>query len=125
MWFIIISLIGTIICLWIIKHTINVAIEDFEMNEKMFPGITIGRLNKDMNTILTRENRIIIKRQFDCGCYDYPKNPVYYFVEGQNMTYRFVLSELSKQGLETNCKHMFVDDFKQNTNIQYSLCLGK
>ena len=95
---------------------------EFEIKEKMFPcaRFNIGFPLNKLNTIMTVEKRIIIKKVNCC----YKKNPNYYLIEGEKMTYAYVIRELIKQGFECNCSHSFLDEFKQNTDIQYTACLG-
>jgi len=88
----------------------------------------------EIDNILTEEKKIVIKQKFSCYCYN--DTPIYnhskfYYIEGDNMTYKYVIQELIKQDFKKPidnilCNHFWLEDISntEGSNIQFELGFG-
>ena len=89
---------------------------EIQLIDEMFPNaefaIAVGFENLEHK--ITDKKFIIVKSDYDCYCYDLcNKPPDYFYIHGENMTYRYVLEQLIKQGLTLECNHRFVEIITQ------------
>jgi len=93
--------------------------------------IVVIDLNK-IEDIITTEKNIFIKHKFSCCCYDiqnssYYNHSKFYHIQGDNMTYKFIIQELIKQDFnkpidnDIICNHKFFEgiDTIEGNNIQF------
>jgi hypothetical protein len=102
---------------------------DAEQINIMFPNaqFTIAIDIEDMNELITDKQHLIIKSSYDCYCYDNAKKKTdYFYIKGENMTVRYVIEELIKQGLKLDCNHHFLEGFNKisGSGCEFELCVG-
>jgi hypothetical protein len=101
---------------------------DAEQINIMFPDaqFTIAIDIEDMDELITDEHHLIIKNTYNCYCYNSKKSTDYFYIEGENMTYRYVIEQLIKQGLQLDCDHNFLEGFYKTagSSCQVELCVG-
>lgn len=109
--------------------------EEYEYDNKqiniMFPNaeFSVAIDIKDIDELITDKRELIIKRTYDCYCYSYDdtkKKADYFYIRGENLTYRYVIEQLIKQRLQIHCEHRFLEGFDKTTDsvCQFELCLG-
>ena len=84
---------------------------EIEQIHNMFPKakFEIAINIKEMDKLVRDKDFIIIKKTYDCFCYkECTKKTEYYYIRGDNITYRFVIEQLIEQGLELDCDHHFL-----------------
>ena len=79
--------------------------------------------------VITDKHHLIIKNTYNCYCYSYnnsKKNTDYFYIKGENMTCRYVIEQLIKQGLQLDCNHNFLEGFYKTADpvCQVELCVG-
>lgn len=90
--------------------------QENQLIDEMFPNaqFTIAVDFKKLEHKITDKKFIIVKSVYDCYCYNFcNKPPDYFYIHGENMTYRYVLEQLIKQGLSLDCNHQFVETICQ------------
>jgi hypothetical protein len=101
---------------------------DAEQINSMFPNaqFTIAIDIENIDELITDKHNLIIKRNYNCYCYNYSKNTDYYYIRGENMTVRYVIEELIKENLTLDCNHCFLEGFNKTlgSDCQFELCLG-
>ena len=103
--------------------------KEHEIINKMFPDakFSICIDSHEMNELLTDKKRIVIKQTYNCYCYsEYPRNTEYFYINGDRLTYKYVIDELIKQGLNPNCNHRFLEIIhpSKNSEVQYEIFFG-
>ena len=111
------------------EKTIEEYHNEVEQINIMFPNaqFTISIDIEEMDELITHKDHITIKNSYDCYCYDNcKKNTDFFYIKGENITCRYVIKELIKQGLELNCNHHFLEGFYKTpgSDFQFELCLG-
>jgi hypothetical protein len=86
---------------------------------------TISIALDELDELLTERNRVIIKSDYKCYCYDNePRNTDYFIICGDSITIKYVFLELKRQGLHLECNHHFIEGFQKDSDVQYSFHLG-
>jgi hypothetical protein len=102
---------------------------EIEQIHNMFPKakFEIAINIKEMDKLVTDKDFIIIKKTYDCFCYkECTKKTEYYYIRGDNITYRFVIEQLIEQGLELDCDHHFLEGFNKSSgsDCQFEISTG-
>ena len=102
--------------------------EEYEC-EQMFPNaqFSIAINIEDMDKLITTEHQLIIKSKYNCYCYtNCKKNTDFFYIQGENITHRYVIEQLIKQGLKLDCNHRFLEGFYKTvgSECQFELCVG-
>jgi len=102
---------------------------EYEQIDTMFPNaqFTIAIDIDDMDKLITTKNELIIKSKYNCYCYtNCKKNTDYFYIQGENITHRYVIEQLIKQGLELDCNHQFLEGFYKTvgSDCQFELWVG-
>ncbi len=82
---------------------------------------------KEMDKLLTDKNYIIVKNTYSCYCYDNcKKNTDYFYITGENMTYRYVIEQLIEKGLKLECNHHYLEGFykTEGSDCQFEIWVG-
>ena len=89
-----------------------------EIIDNLFPdaNFSICIHSSELEEVLTDEKNIVI--QHSCNCYRCGDNnkTKYYFITGDNMTYKYIINELIKQGLKAKCDHQYLEKFYKLNN---------
>jgi hypothetical protein len=100
--------------------------KESELIDQMFPNanFTIAIDLHELDDLVTEDQEISIKHTYNCYCYgDRPRETEYYEIKGNQLTNKFILLELIKQGLNLDCNHCFVEGFYKNGNT-YEIVAG-
>jgi len=102
---------------------------EIEQIDLMFPNaqFTVAISIKELDDIITDKNYIIIKQAYNCYCYsDCKRNTEYFYIQGKNITNKYVIERLIECGLDLDCNHMFVEGFCQTigSDCQFEICVG-
>lgn len=100
--------------------------------EHMFPNaeFTIALNLEELDDIVTDKSSIIIKNTYNCHCYtNCKKNADYFFINsknGEQITNKYIINELIKQGLMRDCDHHFLENFEKTTvsDCQFEMFFG-
>ncbi len=68
-------------------------------------------LDLPLDLVLSQEPTVAIKHHSNNG-------PQFYIISGPSLTYRFVLDDLTRQGMNFNLNSIY---FKQTTEVQFDL----
>jgi hypothetical protein len=101
----------------------NEQINNIFPNAQFEVAINITELNK----LISDKQFIIVKNTYSCFCYDNcKKNTDYFYIQGQNMTYRYVIEQLIYQGLQLDCDHRYLEGFykKDDSDCQFEMWTG-
>ncbi len=82
---------------------------------------------EEMDKLLTDKNYIIVKNTYSCYCYDNcKKNTDYFYITGENMTYRYVIEQLIEKGLKLECNHHYLEGFykTEGSDCQFEIWVG-
>ena len=82
---------------------------------------------EEMDKLVTDKNYIIVKNTYNCYCYDdFKKNTDYFYIKGENMTYRYVIEQLIEQGLKLDCNHHYLEGFYKTagSDCQFEISTG-
>jgi hypothetical protein len=102
---------------------------EIEQMNNMFPtaqfevAISIEEIDK----LITDKQFIIVKNTYSCFCYDNcKKNTDYFYIRGQNITYRYVIEQLIEQGLQLDCDHHYLEGVykTKGSECQFEICTG-
>jgi hypothetical protein len=77
--------------------------------------------------LISDKKFIIVKNTYSCFCYDNCKKKTdYFYIRGQNMTYRYVIEQLIYQGLQLDCDHRYLEGFykKDDSDCQFEIWTG-
>ena len=86
---------------------------------------TISIALDELDELLTERNRVIIKSNYKCYCYDNePRNTDFFIICGDKITIKYVLLELKKQGLHLDCNHNFIEFFQKDNECQFTIGTG-
>lgn len=81
----------------------------------------INSIDKNkLDTLLTKKNKIIIRHETDNDIFNFT-------ITGDKITYRYVIKELTKQGLnlvDNDPDHIFIEDFISDDDYYYDLVIG-
>jgi hypothetical protein len=124
------------------SNKIHSMIEDEEFDEekynkeqdeldRLFPdlGFSICIELEELDDIISREDRIMMKDTRTCYCYDECKESSV-FIEIKNIngqiTYRDLFQKLNNIKFKRSCNHHFFEGLQQckNSNIQFEMCFG-
>lgn len=104
-------------------HTDEEAEYTLQLYEGYFPDsnfiVTIPLDNID--DLVTDHISLLIKIEYNCGCFDEERFPQYYYIQGkkgQQLTNKFVIQELLRQGYNTECIHDYLDGFRRVEDTQ-------
>lgn len=104
---------------------------EYEEINKMFPNaqFSVAIDIEYMDKLITDKQELIIKNTYNCYCYscsNCKKNTDYFYIKGENITYRYVIEQLIKQGLSLDCNHIFLEGFHKTagSDCQFELCVG-
>jgi len=80
----------------------------------------------EMSDLLSEKTSIVIKSTYSCYCYaKCPRPSEYFAISGKKLTYRFVIEELIRLGLNLDdCNHNFLEGFFPKTEVQFNLITG-
>lgn len=84
--------------------------------QKFINSISENKLNK----LLTTKNKIIIK-------YENENDTLYFTIIGNKITYKYVIDELYKQGLnliKNDQDHIYIEDFISNDDYTFDIVIG-
>lgn len=82
---------------------------------------------EEMDKLFTDKNYIIVKNTYSCYCYDdCKKNTDYFYIKGENMTYRYVIEQLIEKGLKLECNHHYLEGFykTEGSDCQFEILVG-
>jgi hypothetical protein len=98
--------------------------DEIEKINNMFPNamFTVAMDIEDLDDIVTNLNNIVITNTYDCYCYDNRKEKKtdVYYIEGPNITNKFIINTLIEHGLSLECNHRFLEGFckiPNSTNV--------
>tara|TARA_B110000495_G_C22796776_1_gene465493 strand:- start:283 stop:699 length:417 start_codon:yes stop_codon:yes gene_type:complete len=105
---------------------------EIEIIDQLFPNaeFTIAINIEELDDILSDKSSIVIKNTYTCRCYDNcKKEPDYFHITrkiGEQMTQKYIILELIKQGLKRECDHHFLEGFDKTTTseCQFELSFG-
>ena len=104
---------------------------EYEIEQKiiMFPNaqFEISINIEEMDKLITDKQNIIIKNTYICYCYDNcNKKTDYFYIQGENMTHRYVIEQLIEKGLKLDCNHHYLEGFyKTNgSECQFEIWVG-
>jgi hypothetical protein len=107
---------------------------EFQQIYKMFPDAKFDILIslKDMDDIITENSYLIVKNSYNCYHYKDWKKPLiassrpaeYFIIRGEKITYKYMIEELVKQGLDTGCDHRGLEGYSKCTDNQIELFFG-
>lgn len=103
-----------------------------EIIDQIFPNaeFTIALNLEELDNILTDKSDIVIKNTYNCYCYaNSKKDPDYFYINcknGEQMTQKYIIHELIKQGLNIDCNHCFLEGFDKTptSECQFELSFG-
>jgi hypothetical protein len=104
--------------------------EEQELIAKMFPGakFRIYLSDFEMSELLSKKPSIVIKTTYSCDCYrNYPRPSEFFKISGNTLTYRFVIEELNRLGLDLDdCEYRALQEFKktEGSDDQFDLVTG-
>ena len=92
----------------------NIKITRFK--QKFVNSISENKLNK----LLTRKNKIIVK-------YENEDDVIYFTIIGNKITYKYVINELYKQGLnliDHDQDHIYIEDLISEDDYTFDIIIG-
>jgi predicted P-loop ATPase/GTPase len=103
-----------------------------EQIERIFPNaqFTVAIDVGELDEVITDLSNIVIKNAYSCYCYDNCERSTDYFyiitTNGEQMTNKFIIQELIKQGLRLECNHQFIEGFykSKNSDCQFEIWIG-
>ena len=79
----------------------------------------------EINQIVSSNNIIAIKCEFNCHCYSFSRNSEFYICRtNQGITKRDLLNCLIENEFNPGCDHYFLEDFQINTESQVTAFFG-
>lgn len=113
----------------------DIAMKEIEAIENMFPDakFTVAIPLSEMDDVVSENDRIILKKDMSCYCYDdLPNHPKaeWFLVkrpEGEKLTNAVIIRELIKQNLELDCNHCFIESFDRypkDSECQFEIGTG-
>jgi CMP-2-keto-3-deoxyoctulosonic acid synthetase len=84
--------------------------------QQFINSISENKLNK----LLTTKNKIVVK-------YENENNILYFTIIGNKITYKYVIDELYKQGLnliKNDQDHIFIEDLISNDDYTFDIVIG-
>lgn len=100
--------------------------EEMKQIRNMFPNamFEIDIPLSEMNDVITNETNIIVTHTL-CNCRRNTwQRELVFYVSGNNMTNKYIINELIKQGLNLDCDHFFLEGFRQISNTEFELVVG-
>ena len=102
---------------------------EIEQIHNMFPNaqFEIAINIEEMDNLVTDKKFIIVKNTYSCYCYDdCKKNTDYFYIRGENMTYKYVIEQLIEQGLELDCNHIYLEGLykTKDSDCQFEILTG-
>ena len=80
--------------------------------------------DSELDDILTTQDQIMIKQDFDCYCFHKKREPRYFHIKRQgskSLTNRCVIHQLIEQKMVLECNHVFLEGFIKKTDCQFEL----
>ena len=104
-------------------------LEEIQQIYQMFPNakFCIAIKLDDLDDIISERNNIVVKQDYNCYCYkNFRKKTDYFYIKGQKLTNKFIISKLIEQGLELDCNHCFIEGFYKikNSDCQFEIMIG-
>jgi predicted esterase len=84
--------------------------------QKFINSIDENKLNK----LLTKKNKILIRHEME-------DDTLFFTIKGDNITYRYVIEELTRQGLnlvDNDPDHIFIEDFRLYDDYTFDIVIG-
>jgi SUMO ligase MMS21 Smc5/6 complex component len=81
----------------------------------------------ELDEVLVKKNRIVIKCKFNCYCYDNnPRNTEYFILSSKNnvITVRDAINCLVNNSFKCDCNHVFLEGFDMITPIEFEAFFG-
>ena len=79
----------------------------------------------EINKIVSFNNIIAIKCEFNCNCYSFSRNSEYFICKSKTfITKRDLLNCLTENNFNPRCDHYFLEDFDINTESQVTAFFG-
>lgn len=97
---------------------------EIELIETMFPNaqFTVSIPIEELDDVVTNEPVIMVKQTYTCHCYtNCNRQTEWYSIRGSNITNKYILNELIKQGLKLECDHQFIEFFHKISECQYEI----
>ena len=106
--------------------------KDYKKVVAMFPDVkfSVAISSKELDDTVSHNNSIIIKHTRNCYCYgDKALSDQYFTIEGDdltngNLTNKYVIQELIKQGLTMDCDHHFLEGFHNLYDNVFEIIVG-
>ena len=97
-----------------------------EMLYSMFPDakFVISIDIEKIDDLLSEKKEIIIQQSYKCYCHYFNITKKIFTIRGDKLTNKYVIDQLIKQGLESDCNHMVLDSFHNIGGNLYEIFFG-
>ena len=83
--------------------------------------------DSELDNVLSDQDQIMIKQDFDCYCFNKKRDPRYFHIQcpkDKSLTNRCIIQQLIDQKMVLECNHVFLEGFIKNTDCQFELATG-